>query len=216
MANKKITELTLASPSSSASVVGEDGGVAKRFPVSSFGGGGGIIDVTELPTENINANAIYRVPGSYSKAESVALYAGGDTPINLADEVPTTINIVDVLPETGNPVEGENGQELYYQCKDECVYGYIDTNMASAIGLSVGWHLYSSLAPMIFSDYTYYGTIHSLDEATDANGIYCFATGYESGNPEALYHYGSNGFTKIITASDFEFNATTGTLVLNL
>ena len=77
------------------------------------GGGSGIIDVTELPTENIDENAVYRVTESYKKnptdmwlvydtgdAESITmlLVAGyGVTPnIYLVDELPTEMKSSDL------------------------------------------------------------------------------------------------------------------------
>lgn len=75
------------------------------------GGGVGIIDVTELPTENIVEKAPYRV-----QQQSVELYVVGiqDTPIpylqTMREQAGATINveIVETLPETLTPVDHEN------------------------------------------------------------------------------------------------------------
>lgn len=189
MANKKITELTLASPSSSASVVGEDGGVAKRFPVSSFGGGGGIIDVDTLPTENIDASAIYRVK-ELVKATFEIPSIGASFPITIVDE----------LPETGA------NQTMYFLTTDQKLHIYLTAEQATENGTTEGWHEYSEVTSME------YVVVESVAEIPEGG------MGVVLSYQDNLYYYSSKDATyiKIITSDNFEFDETTGTLVLNL
>lgn len=89
-------------------------------------GGGGIIDVTELPTTNIDENALYRtiVPTFYmdGKAQS------------------TTIHIVNGLPTSGDPftLDGQTLNAGYYNNNDGVLYFYVTEELA-AMGLPVGW-----------------------------------------------------------------------------
>jgi hypothetical protein len=201
MANKKITELTLASPSSSASVVGEDGGVAKRFPVSSFGGGGGIIDVTELPTENINANAIYRI----AQAGSAAIYQADNGSVSPMGDV----IIISEFPQ--EPIDALSTEPLitaYYLTTDEVLYLYFSTEQsAGALGASVGWNEFETLLGAALP------VVSSVDEIP-ADAVMPYLVLVK--DKIELYHYCNGEFKKIITSDSFEFNATTGTLVLNL
>lgn len=79
--------------------------------------GGGIIDVDELPTENINENAFYRVPQKgYTNIECwIKLSGGGQTPYTLAqilsDGETTTPNITYYFVESkpNNPIISDFG-----------------------------------------------------------------------------------------------------------
>jgi hypothetical protein len=171
MANKKITELTLASPSSSASVVGEDGGVAKRFPVSSFGGssggGGGIVTVEALPTEG-NEDTIYKV---YEVDEMKMCKVGIGLSAVTIDET-TYIEIVDELPEVGQAfMDVTTGESyVYYNRTVGKGYVYVSQALSDTSGgeLPVGWLDVEALGMTP----TY---INSLDEAADKSGatLYC-------------------------------------------
>lgn len=190
MANKKISELTTnSSPSTSAKLVGVDNGETVQIPISALGSGGsgGIIDVDTLPTENIDTSAIYRV-AEISKA---TIYDTGNI---TGDAI-----IVDELPETGSI------EENYFLTTDQKLYGYIPADMAAGFGIPEGWLNQAEL----FGETIVVSS--SVDEviATAGRGVLLTKS-------SSLYCYCDGGFSKIITSKDFEFDETTGTLVLNL
>ena len=102
------------------------------IPQEGGGGGSGIIDVTELPTENIDENAVYRVTESY-KASATDIYivmpdegtgemyartlfeaTGMNYNIYVVDELPADMKIVDA--ETATELE------IYVLTTDGIVY----------------------------------------------------------------------------------------------
>lgn len=155
---------------------------------TSSGGssGGGIIDVAELPTENINKSAIYRV-AEISKA---TVYASGNSS---GDAI-----IVDELPEIGRD------DCMYFLTTDQKLYGYASADMAAEWGIPEGWADQAELfgMPLVVSS--------SVDEVIAAD------LGVLLTKRDVLYCYCDGEFTKIITSKNFEFDETTGTLVLNL
>lgn len=115
------------------------------------GGGGGtsFIDITELPTENIDKNSIYRlfeVYGVYNNLQN------------------TTVHIVDTLPTTGEncTIDGSYFTNMYYNTTDESVYGYVDATLATAFGITAGWYPASAL--MTIEGLTYGGVIDDPEE----------------------------------------------------
>ena len=126
-------------------VTDKDGG--KTFDVmdGEVGqGGGGIIDVIgELPTENINDSAIYRlmtVECIYNR------------------EVWWVCRCVESLPEVGDPYY--NG--FYYSVADNDVYVYADDEVADDYGITVGWHKVSVVWEL--DGYPYGGTITDIND----------------------------------------------------
>lgn len=121
-----------------------------------------IIDVANLPTENINENAIYRV--------HKAVYYAGKTP------APTDMfkcNAVNELPTTGNPAVVFDSSlnptfvETYYVASENKAYGYVDEILAQAgasVGqtITVGWYPVDMLFPLINIEYN--GIIYSTDK----------------------------------------------------
>lgn len=84
-----------------------------------------VIDVVELPTENIREDCFYR------KIEFCKISIGA----NLSDEF--IIHIVDELPETGEPIttDGESFV-VYFNISDKNGYGYVPDS---------GWHMLSAM-----------------------------------------------------------------------
>ncbi len=136
-----------------------------------------IIDVTSLPTENINENAFYRVSSGslvldhivfsgytchcVESLPSVGLPATDADP-NLYPDQPT----IDLYYTSGN---------LYYTVADAELYGYIDDTLSTRLGLSVGWHPAADIFGAF--DYEYVGVITALvDCPTD--GTFCLLLDY--------------------------------------
>ena len=101
------------------------------------GGGTAIVDVLELPTENIDESVFYRIPkGTFVSGQGVMEAAA--------------VHIVDGLPPSGDPVT-TNGQSVnagYYNLQDGDVYGYLPAQLAGAVGVPAGWYPFSTLAPV--------------------------------------------------------------------
>lgn len=201
MANIKISELVVKdSPSTSATLVGVDNGETVQIPVSSLpsGGdsGGGIIDVTELPTENIDTSAIYRV--DTTRVEHGALENGEW--VLVQDPVFIT-NVVEELPETGTPVVSDDGSMfiLYYQRKDGNIYWYCTEDMGAEVGKTAGW--YADVEFWTFIGMPYGGKIYSKSEAsTEAFSALIIA------GTAKLYHYVNGAFEQLITESELNSN----------
>ena len=131
---------------------------AKTFDVmdgkDGTGGGGtseAIIDVVELPTENINEDVFYRV-------------VIGSVVINQYTDNASTIHCVQNLPETGLPATNADQTEInvYFSVSDKEAYGYVDDLLSMWFGVPVGWYpiamLYSAFG------YEYAGVITAIKE----------------------------------------------------
>lgn len=111
---------------------------------SGSGGGSGIIDVTELPTENIDENAVYRVNG-YAMANVYCCF--GDTPSSILsfEETVKESNpyatvyyfVVDTLPE--NP-------QITDFATFSVVYVYINNNIPYLYGNAGDGNMWLDLA----------------------------------------------------------------------
>ena len=98
------------------------------------GGGAAIIDVVELPTENINEDVFYRLP-------SGTFYYNG---IPQAD---WTLYIVEALPAQGVPVTTDMVHvALYYAADSGAVSGYIPDALSGMVGVPAGWYPAEALA----------------------------------------------------------------------
>ena len=109
---------------------------AKTFDVmdgkDGAGGGGtseAIIDVVELPTENINEDVFYRL-------------LTGTFVFNQYTQNGYTVYCVDGLPEVGEPATNAEGSTLtaYYNTQDDELYGYADAMLSMVFGVPVGWY----------------------------------------------------------------------------
>lgn len=115
---------------------------------SKVGGGSSkaITDVTELPTENINPNSIYRLPvGTF--------YFG-------IDKMPWICRIVETLPSEGEPATSDmESFVLYYENSTNSASGYVDTMLGEMLGVPSGWYPVEALASLL--GVTYSGVVFS-------------------------------------------------------
>ena len=88
-----------------------------------------IIDVTELPTENIREDAFYRV-------------LSGSLVINQVVQNAYTCHCVETLPSSGLPATNLDQTEghIYYTVGDGELYGYVDDMLSMGLGVPVGWY----------------------------------------------------------------------------
>ena len=153
-----------------------------------------IIDVVELPTEDINKGIFYRllkahVLYSYDIQESQPCYC------------------VDSLPEIGEVTTDVEMSffKFYYSVQNNEVYGYVDEELASAFGFpSFGWVDYGTLCTFI--DETYKGIITHIDDADD-DGAYRILLSYslhtyKDGWKELPYAYESEPTFDIVWDGD--------------
>lgn len=104
----------------------------KKFVDSSA-----IIDVIELPTENIDENSIYR-------ALTGKCYWNG-----LPDTM-TVVYVVKTLPTVGTPALMDTGKiALYYEADTNAVVGYIDEATSDMTGIPFGWCSAEVLIPAV-------------------------------------------------------------------
>ena len=173
------------------------------IPQEGGGGGSGIIDVTELPTENIDENAVYRVTESYKAfTDNVWIVAPMDetntelTVTTFADyfilalgvSIPVNIYAVDELPADmkGSDFESFTEFNLYITKADGIVYMYIPAHETTA---SVGAIFFEDTA----ADKGYTSDPYAETEI----GVYTTAESY--GKFEKLFTR-DNGKWKEITA----------------
>lgn len=188
---KSILDYETVSPDAESTVLGTKNGAVKRFKVSdlggSSGGGGGIIDVDTLPTENIDASAIYRVKELAKATMEMPSYG-----------ISVPLTVVDDLPEQGEK------DVVYFLTTDQKVYVCLTAEQATEVSTTEGWHEYGTIYGMECV------VVGSVDEIPEG-GIGVLLT-----TTVNLYHYCNGKFSKIVTSDNFEFDETTGTLVLNL
>lgn len=128
---------------------------AEYLPDGYGSGGNPIIDVTELPTENINETAFYRI-------------LQGNLVVNRHVEVRYTVHCVDTLPEIGEPATNADNTQgnVYYSVSDGEAYGYVDSILSAGLGEPVGWYPAATLFEAV--GYEYAGTISDiLDDPVD-------------------------------------------------
>jgi len=111
----------------------------------------GIIDVIELPTENINENVFYRVPSGYPVYNQ---YFSSDY----------NVYFVETLPETGIPVTNADQSEgnVYYCLSDNKAYGYVDEMLSMGMGVPSGW--YDGAVLLGALGYEYKGVINNIQD----------------------------------------------------
>lgn len=123
--------------------------------ISAGGGGSAIIDVVELPTENIRDDVFYRL-----MTASLIL--------NQRVQNAYTCYCVESLPEVGEPATNIDQTEgnVYYTVGDGEVYGYVDDTLSAALGVSVGWYPAATLFGAL--GYEYAGVVTNiLDDPID-------------------------------------------------
>lgn len=142
-----------------------------------------IIDVTELPTDDIETGAFYRVN---KIASTVTVYNGA-----LLEDFRSEVRIVDVLPEIGDVYNLDN-RVVYYQKSDETFYIFATSDLT---GLDEDkWMTFNELISLISIPYG--GIISSIEEGQEIDTIYCLVE-YANG----LYHY-SDGWKEVGTITE--------------
>lgn len=120
--------------------------------IANAGGADGIIDVVELPTENINKNAIYRLLTG-------AFVIDGDAVEKFR------CHCVDTLPEIGKPVTMDmESVTAYYSVVDKDAYGYLPEMLGAQAGIPEGWYTLATLAPVF--DLQWGGIVWDAAEST--------------------------------------------------
>lgn len=114
-----------------------------------------IIDVLELPTENIDEDCFYRK-------------LSGNLILNQSIVNAYTVYCVETLPETGEPgtnIEQTQGTIYYDRSTNEC-YAYVDSALSAAMSVPTGWYTGATLLGAIGEEYA--GTITNiLDDPMD-------------------------------------------------
>ena len=138
-------------------------GIPKGMPGEGGSGGGdaagaAIIDVTELPTENINEDVFYRL---MTTSFLYGQFIKNDW----------TMYTVETLPQTGEMCWDGTTAVAYYSVSDNDTFGYVDTNVSAAMGVPVGWYPASVLIPAVGKPYG--GVITDLTQAAEGT-VYTF------------------------------------------
>ena len=128
-------------------------------PVPEGSGGAAIIDVVELPTENINEKAFYRV--------LTGTFVFDNEPMTTY-----TCHCVEMLPEIGIPVTDADMTVIiaYYNINDGICYGYIDDMLSAGLGVPTGWYNIGDL--LTVAEVTYAGVVNSMEEASVEDVLY--------------------------------------------
>lgn len=113
--------------------------------------GGGIIDVVELPTENIDTSAFYRLVMAY-------LVWNQETQDSLV------VHCVETLPEVGEPAINatQDAGNVYYNLTDGEAYGYVDDMVSAGIGVPAGWYPGATLLTALGLEYK--GVITDIED----------------------------------------------------
>ena len=111
-----------------------------------------IIDVVELPTEDIQEDVFYRL-----------IRASLMFDITTTDDF--TCYCVENLPETGLPAmnASQTNGNIYYNLSDGVGYGYIDETLSAGMSIPVGWYDGATLLGAL--GYTYNGVITDISDA---------------------------------------------------
>jgi hypothetical protein len=125
------------------------------------GGGGGkaIIDVVELPTENIDENVFYRL-------------LTGTFVYNQRTQNNITCICVEELPSVGLPAANADGSKLnaYYNVTDKLSYAYVDEMLSYVFGVPVGWYPTEMLLSV--AGFQFGGVYYDITD-TPINDTYC-------------------------------------------
>ena len=173
------------------------------------GGGASIIDIEVFPSSP-STSVIYR---KWQVVKAVWVYAytsSGSLETTIPTDGTMVCETVNTLPEVGEPCYLGSSMYAYYQRTDGEVYGYVDSNLSSAMGVPAGWYPAATLFSALGGD-TYLGTIDSLEDATE-QGYYALLT-----KKPHLYHFyndseGNIVKSAIITNDNYDFDENLGTL----
>lgn len=114
-------------------------------------GGPAIIDVIELPTEDIQENTFYRL-------------LTGSVVRNGLDRDDFTCLCVEGLPEIGESAFDQESMlfTVYFNTQDREVYGYVDSMLSMALSAPAGWYPVAVLFGAIDGEYG--GVINDISE----------------------------------------------------
>lgn len=143
-----------------------------------------IISVTQLPTENINEDVLYRL------TTGMVVFNGQNG--RAFDD--TAVYIVDSLPETGEPCSSDIGEStaIYYNTSNGAAYGYIDDRASVSLIQSVGWK--SASTAFAAMGYQYSGVVTSMNDVARSSAAVLLE--------HALYHY-KNGWERVAGDTPF-------------
>lgn len=170
----------------------KDGRVTWGDIPSGGGSGGGIIDVTELPTENIDTSAIYRV----EEGVSATAYMGRQ---DVSSFLP--IIVVDELPSVGIPSDMDNGITIYFLTTDQTLHCYFDAASAEMMDMPEGWSTFEDFTGETLT------IVSSIDEIPedDTEGSYVLVN-----KKTSLYAYSNGALEQLVTKSELNSNTSSG------
>ena len=117
---------------------------------SGSGSSQAIIDVIELPTENIQENTFYRLLTGTFVFDQFAQNSW-------------TCHCVETLPNVGEPVTTDMvNVTAYYNHADGDVYGYVPDELGAMAGVPAGWYALTMLAPVF--NVSWAGVITNIKE----------------------------------------------------
>ena len=101
-----------------------------------------IIDVLELPTENIDEDCFYRK-------------LSGNLIFNQSIANAYTVYCVETLPETGEPATNVDNTQgnIYYDLSTNEGYGYVDSVLSAVLSVPVGWYPGAALLGAVGEEY---------------------------------------------------------------
>jgi hypothetical protein len=141
-----------------------------------------IIDVGELPTDNIDTNSFYRVPKG-------TFYYGND-------KYPAwACIIVETLPSEGVPVTHDmENFTFYYESSSNSVPAYVDEALGTMIGMPIGWYPIEMVTQMMNLEWG--GIVFDEANISDISRIYLILKYelYQSINEQWVKVGGSVGF----------------------
>ena len=148
------------------------------------GAGEAIVDVTELPTENINEDVLYRL------TTGMVVFNGQNG--RVFDN--TAVYIVDSLPETGEPCSSDIGEStaIYYNTSKGAAYGYVDERASVSLMQPVGWK--SASTAFAAMGYQYSGVVTSMNDVARSSAAVLLE--------HNLYHY-KNGWERVAGDTPF-------------
>ena len=122
-------------------------------------GGAAIIDVIELPDDDIDEKSFYRL--------LTATFVDGGV---LANNYSCTV--VETLPDTGEPVTTQDMATInaYYNIANNTVYGYIDDTLSQITDVPRDWYDFDWLSAVFGVKWG--GIITSMNDALDNKAIY--------------------------------------------
>ena len=179
----------------------KSGTIALLSDLEGIGGSSkAIIDVTELPTANINEEAFYRVLTAKWVSEGHIYNA-------------FTCYCVETLPDTAIPATTDMQTITTYYCvADGVVYGYVDDMLAGYFGIPPGWYPVDMLFQTV--GWYYGGVITDIKDSKDDMDFkvllgYTLYT-YKDGKWEAIKSVGSAGTGIDAVFFNASYNEATG------